>query len=305
VINIDDKYLARVRSAQKETGSTRVVLDLNCSCVFVPVLSRTPPFALMLTVQPSDAAPDHPADHVEVTARENAPSPEVLKPTPEPLARAADGPIRIAIDPGHGGWDKGTVGSKGLQEKELVLAIAQRLGHLVAQKLGGEVVFTRSDDTFVPLQSRANLANTANADLLISIHGNSSPYRSVRGIETFVAASPGKVVEAADARMTESRKLARAVQHFMFARLAEADPGLHDRGVKSAPLVVLAESTMPSVLIELSFVSSPIEEHKLMDPAYRDQIASALFDGISSYLSSRKKATNSAHLQEAVQPFGN
>ncbi len=304
-IDVGDKYLAKIRAAQKESGATRVVLDMNCSCVFVPVLSRTPPFALLLTVQPSDAAPDHPADHVEVTAREKPVRPEVLKPTPEPLAKAMGGPIRIAIDPGHGGWDKGTVGSKGLEEKELVLAIAQRLGHLVAQKLGGEVVFTRTDDTFVPLQSRATLANEASADLLISIHGNSSPYRSVRGIETFVAAATGKLLEASDTRMTESRKLARSVQHSMFARLAEADPGLHDRGVKSAPLVVLAETTMPSILIELSFVSSPIEERKLMEPAYRDQIAQALFDGIAAYVSTKRKATNSAHLEAAAQTFGN
>ena len=303
-VEVNDKYLAKIRTAQKESGATRVVLDLNCACVFVPVLSRTPPFALMLTVQPSESAPDHPADHVEVTAREAPRQPEVLKPAPEPLARAMGAPFRIAIDPGHGGWDTGTVGSKGLQEKELVLAIAQRLGNLVVQKLGGEVVFTRTDDTFIPLQSRASLANAASADLLISIHGNSSPYRSVRGVETFVAASPGKLLEASDVRMTESRKLARAVQHSMFAHLAESDPGLQDRGVKSAPLVVLAETTMPSVLIELSFVSSPIEERKLMEPAYRDQIAQALFDGISVYLSTKKKATNSAHLQAEAQPFG-
>jgi len=305
-IEVGDKYLAKIRAAQKASGATRVVLDLNCSCVFVPVLSRTPPFALMLTVQPSDSAPDHPADHVEVTARDKPAKPEVLKPAPEPLARAtAAAPIRIAIDPGHGGWDRGTVGSKGLQEKDLVLAIAQRLGQLVVQRLGAEVVFTRTDDTFIPLQSRANLANGANADLLISIHGNSAPYRSVRGVETFVAATPGKFLEPSDIRMTESRKLARAVQRSMFARLAESDPGLHDRGVKSAPLVVLSESTMPSILIELSFVSSPIEERKLMESGYRDQIAKALFDGISAYLLTKKKATHSAHLQEAAQAFGN
>ncbi|MGZ4821997.1 MAG: N-acetylmuramoyl-L-alanine amidase [Terriglobales bacterium] len=304
MFDVGDQYVSRIRVAQKESDVTRIVLDLNASCDFMPVLSRTPPFALVLTVQPSVAEHDSGNSAVQpgATRREVKPTPP-----PSPTPRVLGQPLRIVIDPGHGGADTGTVGPTGLQEKDLVLAISQRLGQLIVEKLGGEVVFTRSDDTFIPLQARATLANAANADLLISVHCNSSTYRSVRGIETFVSASASSknIGDGADPRTVESRRLAGAVQHAMYSRLKESDPGLHDRGVKSAPLVVLAESAMPSILIELSFVSSPVEELKLMDPAYRDAIAAALCDGISRYFTSKKTAPLAARVHSAVQRSSN
>jgi N-acetylmuramoyl-L-alanine amidase len=306
-LDVGDQYVSRVRVAQKEMDVTRIVLDLNASCDFIPVLSQMPPFSLVLTVQPSVAAHDLAKSEVQPAATKNENKLATIPPPPSASSRALGQPLRIVIDPGHGGADTGTVGPTGLQEKDLVLAISQRLGQLIVEKLGGEVVFTRNDDTFIPLQARATLANAANADLLISIHGNSSAYRSVRGIETFVSASASSknVGDGADSRLIESRRLAGAVQHAMYSRLKESDPGLHDRGVKSAPLVVLAESTMPSILIELSFVSSPVEELKLLDPAYRDAIASALCDGISTYFTRKKTAPLAARVHSAVQRSSN
>src|SRR6202044_2550037 len=92
---------------------------------------------------------------------------------------------RIVLDPGHGGHDTGSVGPEGLREKDLVLDVAQRLGRLIEARMGSEVIFTRSDDTFVPLERRTEIANEAKADLFLSIHANSSPLRSAAGVETY------------------------------------------------------------------------------------------------------------------------
>ena len=92
---------------------------------------------------------------------------------------------RVVIDPGHGGHDQGTVGPKGFTEKELVLDVAQRLGKLIEERMGSEVIYTRSDDTFIPLQGRTALANERKADLFISVHANSSPLVAIRGVETY------------------------------------------------------------------------------------------------------------------------
>src|SRR5438128_8377452 len=90
---------------------------------------------------------------------------------------------RIVIDPGHGGYDTGTVGPSGLQEKELVLDISLKLRNLVEERLNGEVILTRTDDTFIPLENRTALANQSQADLFISVHANSSRNRKVSGVE--------------------------------------------------------------------------------------------------------------------------
>src|SRR6185295_8148869 len=92
---------------------------------------------------------------------------------------------RVVIDPGHGGADQGTVGRKGLMEKELVLDVSKRLGKLIEERMGSEVIYTRADDTFIPLQARTDLANQKKADLFLSIHANSSPATSIRGVETY------------------------------------------------------------------------------------------------------------------------
>lgn len=92
---------------------------------------------------------------------------------------------KVVIDPGHGGHDVGTHGPSGVLEKELVLDVAQRLGLLIESRLGSEVIYTRSDDTFVALEDRTALANDRKADLFLSVHANSSPVRSVSGVETY------------------------------------------------------------------------------------------------------------------------
>ena len=217
---------------------------------------------------------------------------------------------RIVIDAGHGGHDTGTIGPRGLQEKDLVLDVALRLGKLVEQRMGAEVVYTRDDDTFIPLETRTAIANKEEADLFLSIHANSSRDESARGIETYylnftssadaleVAARENAVSEssihelqdlvkkiALQEKIEESREFAGDVQHALHAGLSPRNKGLRDRGVKKAPFVVLIGANMPSILAEISFVSNPTDEKKLMTPDYRQKIAESLYRGMAKYVS--------------------
>lgn len=217
---------------------------------------------------------------------------------------------KIVIDPGHGGHDTGTIGPHGLEEKDLVLDVALRLGKLLEQRLGADVVYTRQDDTFVPLEERTAIANQAQADLFVSVHANSSHDPDARGVETYylnfttssdaleVAARENAVSDqsihqlqqlvktiALQEKVEESREFAADVQHSLYAGLAGRSAAIRDRGVKKAPFVVLIGAQMPSILAEISFVSNPQDEHKLRSPAYRQRIAQSLYRGISRYAS--------------------
>ena len=219
---------------------------------------------------------------------------------------------RIVIDPGHGGHDTGTIGPHGLNEKDLCLDVALRLGKLIEQKIpGAEVVYTRKDDTFVPLEERTAIANQAKADLFISIHANSSPDRSARGIETYYlnfsasedsmevasrenALSQSSIHElqdlikkiASNEKTEESREFASDIQESLTKRMKQTTPGERDRGVKKAPFVVLIGANMPSVLSEVSFISNPGDEKLLKRPDQRQRVAEGLFHGVESYLAS-------------------
>jgi N-acetylmuramoyl-L-alanine amidase len=218
---------------------------------------------------------------------------------------------RIVLDPGHGGHDTGTVGPGGLREKDLVLDVAQRLGELIEKRMGSEVIFTRSDDTFVPLERRTEIANEAKADLFLSIHANSSPLRSAAGVETYYlnfttsrsalevasrenSGSRMSVYElqgllekiALKDKVEESREFATRIQNALYVLSAKTDTRARDRGVKKAPFVVLIGASMPSVLAEIGFVSNAHDENIMRREEYRQRVAEALYKGISSYSNS-------------------
>lgn len=219
---------------------------------------------------------------------------------------------RIVLDPGHGGHDTGTVGPQGLREKDLVLDVAQRLGRLIEARMGSEVIFTRSDDTFVPLEMRTAIANEAKADLFLSIHANSSPLRSAAGVETYYlnfttsrsaldlasrenAGAQMSVSElqgllekiALKDKVEESREFASRVQTALYTLSAKTtDARSKDRGVKRAPFVVLIGASMPSVLAEIGFVSNAHDESVMRREEYRERTAEALYKGISNYAGS-------------------
>jgi N-acetylmuramoyl-L-alanine amidase len=225
---------------------------------------------------------------------------------------------RVVIDAGHGGHDTGTVGQAGYTEKELVLDVAQRLKQLIESELGAEVVMTRSDDTFIPLETRTSMANEKEADLFISIHANSSRVRSVRGTETYVlnytssreametasrenAATERSIHELQDLvkkimlrdKVDESRELAQHIEHALGIRKGSGV----DRGVKQAPFVVLIGANMPSVLAEICFISNPQDEKLARTPENRQAIAESLFEGVRSYAETLS-GTKTAKTQE-------
>jgi N-acetylmuramoyl-L-alanine amidase len=218
---------------------------------------------------------------------------------------------RIVIDAGHGGHDSGTLGPGGIEEKDVVLDVALRLGKLLKDKLGAQVVYTRSDDTFIPLETRTAIANQAQADLFISVHANSSPDTSARGVEVYylnftssadaleVAARENAVSNesihqlsdlvkkiALQDKISESKEFADDVDQSLYAGLEEGNAGLKDRGVKKAPFVVLIGANMPSILAEISFLTNPQDAQELREGAYRERIAESLYRGVARYVSS-------------------
>lgn len=286
----------------------------------VPVVVETP--AGRSAAPPAAEPPAPPAASRPDASPTGRPAPTV---TPSPpssnvrggfsLARQLGlGANRIVIDPGHGGRDPGTI-HRNLTEAALTLDIALRLEALLAKQPGIEVVLTRRTDVFLSLQERTEIANREEADLFVSIHVNASRNRAARGIETYLldfASTPDAEAvaarENASSVMTmtslndlvkkialtnkadESRDLAVLLQNSMVRRLRPHNTVLKDLGVKRAPFIVLIGASMPSVLVEVAFLTHAQEGRLISRQAYRQRVAESLFDGIRRYLDSLKKA---------------
>lgn len=225
---------------------------------------------------------------------------------------------RIVIDAGHGGHDPGAVGPKKLYEKDVVLDIALKLKEILMRDPLNEVFLTREKDVFIPLEERTAIANKKNADLFVSIHANASPRRTAKGIETYllnwtddeeanrVAARENaislKKMKAMNKQMDtvetilsglmrenkrdESIKLANYIQRSMVSNLDNNYQHVLDLGVKQALFYVLFGAKMPSVLVEVSFISNPLEENLLSQDSYRSEIANAIAEGLNTYITS-------------------
>jgi len=318
---VGDASLTRVRVAQPVAGVTRIVLDTKNGSNF-SVSMESNPYRLVVELRdseksltasrlaPNQGAPmiAEPLDTATALGKSAA---AAVKTSGQPLP-AKTGRFRIVLDAGHGGWDLGTVGRQGLLEKDLVLDVTQRLGRLLETRLGLEVMFTRTADTYLPLDQRADMANQAQADLFVSIHANYSSSATARGVETYYTnmfSAPGAREvnnhdEGTFAKITpvslssaglhekieESRRLAASVQRFLYATLAASSPDIRNRGIKDSAFVVLTGTTMPAILTEISFVSSPADERDLQSAAYRQRIAEALYKGISGYQQSSPRA---------------
>jgi N-acetylmuramoyl-L-alanine amidase len=355
VIPVNDALLGRIRVAQPVAGVTRVVLETNGASDFSVSLEPNP-YRLVVEVRKLGSKPSGrakidlfaPALSDPTAANQLAANPKTLDATalsskPNPPNPAAVGAnekqpaaslttqlaapthttispqkLRIVLDAGHGGWDLGTVGRKGLLEKDLTLDIVERLGQLIENRLGAEVIYTRRDDSYLALEKRAEIANLAQAGLFVSVHANYSDFPSARGVETYytntyssVKARTEEADESAAAglktidwtnidireKVHESRRVAISVQRALYAMLSAKNPGLPNRGVKEAHYVVLTGTSMPAILAEVSFVSSPTDENNLQSATYRQQIAEALYTGIAHYQTSNhnvKMASTSA-----------
>lgn len=224
----------------------------------------------------------------------------------------------IVLDPGHGGHDPGAVGPKNLYEKDVVLDIALKLKKVLMEDPFNEVFLTRERDIFIPLEERTAMANRKNADLFVSIHANASPRREAKGIETYllnwnddeeairVAARENAIslkkmramnrqVDIVDViksdlirenKRDESIKLANYIQRSLISNLDSDTKHVLNLGVKQALFYVLFGAKMPSVLVEVSFISNPEEERLLSNDAYRTEIAKGIAKGLNTYLTS-------------------
>jgi N-acetylmuramoyl-L-alanine amidase len=207
----------------------------------------------------------------------------------------------LVLDPGHGGDDPGAIGPGGYYEKDAVLDIALRVREYLQRK-SIKVIMTRSDDTFIPLKQRAVLANKKDADIFVSIHCNSSPNRKVRGTRSYIYSRTASSRAAAEAARFENKKVnafefllndlrkgafeylsieaAGYVQQTLVRTLA-----LKWEPTERAPFYVLANTNMPSILVETAFISNPAEEDRLQTSYFRDKVAKGIANGIVEYLS--------------------
>ncbi len=327
---VESVMLEQIRIGQFDTDTVRVVLDL-VQLKNVTTFTLREPNRLVIDVlgstdrppseEPVPVAVPEPERAVTAVAGDTSVEPAVesdearVEPTLSPAQPTENGDHslirslglkvgRVVIDPGHGGLDTGTIGPSGLTEKDLVLDIAQRLKYRIESELGAEVVLTREDDSFVPLETRTAMANQEEADLFLSIHANASRSESIRGFETYFlnfattreaseiaarenAASAQSISELEDIvsrimlrdKVDESREFAT---HMQRALATTPDFG-RNRGVKQAPFVVLIGANMPSILTEVSFISNPDDERLLKGTQRREQITGALFEGVRSY----------------------
>lgn len=301
-IDVNDAFLKRIRMAQPVDGVTRVVLETKNDAEFSVSLDPNP---YRLTIQVHKPAATVGVIVSPITL--SKPSPVVtVAPKKKPSQTAGSAPsmppanFQIVLDAGHGGWDLGTVGKKGLLEKDLVLDIVQRLGKLIETKLGAQVVYTRQDDSYLALEKRAEIANIARADLFLSVHANYSDLATARGVETYYTTTYSSIKARTDddsaalknvnwtgvdirEKVMDSHRLAADIQQSLYGGLAARNPDLRNRGVKEAQYVVLTGTQMPAVLAEVSFVSSPSDEDKLQSSEYRQQIAESLYRGVARY----------------------
>lgn len=241
-------------------------------------------------------------------------SPVIPPPTPPPPVIKKD--LVIVIDPGHGGKDPGALGRKGTREKDVVLHIANHLRDLLAKEGSTKVFMTRETDVFIELEDRATFANTHKADLFVSIHINSHPQTSVKGLELYhfgEASDPRALAVAArengtpleknaapwqfiladklnDKKIDDSRELAWTTKNSL-VKFLDAFYKIKDHGIKTAPFFVLRMTTMPAILAEIAFISNPTEEKLLQSSTYQKRVAEGIFNGLQSYITPLQTAS--------------
>ena len=294
LVNLGDRF--GTLKAFKLDSPSRMVLDL--------FRSRVPTGPEIIS--PPAPRPRLPTDNTGIPAP--PPRPSVPDRTPRPDRRPGV-LTTITLDPGHGGSETGATGRNGLQEKDVALAVARRLHRLLEDRLGVRVLLTRDSDSFLSLDDRTALANNNKSDLFLSIHANASPRQTARGSEVYylsyqasdedsrrLAATENAGFEytvargdtdlefilwdmAQAAHLNESATLAELLQDELQANRADNK----NRGIKQAPFRVLMGATMPSVLIEVGFITHPEEERRLGSAEYQDQLAHAIFRGVVKY----------------------
>ncbi len=331
-IALEDGRVGQVRVAQYARGVVRVVLDLSGS-VDYQVFTLSNPYRVIVDVNGpvrQASTPPTPASAPPATTsssgggKTSPPSADgiagVLSQTPMeppplrvqiPQGDRGKGPLRIVVDPGHGGKDPGAIGPSGIMEKDVTLAMAKLLARELTSTLGCEVVLTRDKDIYLPLDERTAIANRVGADLFISLHVNANQSSSPYGIETYYLnfSKNNKVMELAarengttlkevgdlemilldlmaNSKINESSRLAAEIQKSMVDLLSGHYSRIKDLGVRQGPFYVLLGATMPSVLVEAAFISNHREEARLVDSKYQQRTVLAIRQGVQGYLKS-------------------
>jgi len=312
VIPINDGLLRRARIGQNQPDRVRVVLDID-NISRHKIFALEEPYRIVIDVMGKEAgrkggsAAEGPSG---VTGREAPRNRDIS------IARQLGlGVETIVIDPGHGGRDPGAIGPSGITEKEITLDVAKRLKQLIEKRMACKVILTRYKDVFLPLEERTAIANTSEADLFISVHVNAHKRRTVSGVETFclnfASSEDAKITAAREnqtslkkvsdlqviltdllltSKLDESTDLARLIQDSLVSGLSSRFGRVNDLGVKEAPFYVLIGAQMPSILVEIGFVSNPSEEKRLRASAYRDQVAQHILNGVQQYIDTTRYA---------------
>lgn len=239
-------------------------------------------------------------------SKNTTPKPTVITKRPDTPKKK---PLIIVIDPGHGGKDPGALGRKGTLEKDIALKISGHLRDIITKKIQATVFMTRESDVFVTLKDRASFANQHKADLFVSIHVNSHPKKSIKGLELyhFGEASDPRALEVAarengtplednapawqfiladklhDKKIEDSQEFAWMTKNSLVQYLKQFYK-IKDHGVKTAPFFVLRMTTMPAILAEVAFISNPTEEKLLRSATYQKRMAHGIFKGIQAYI---------------------
>jgi len=303
---VDNSILRRIRLGQYSADVVRVVLDMNGPRAHQAFMIAHPT-QLVIDILSQGSPQKSPVK--EVAARPDLADQKQLART-----KKADSPVpagglrKIVLDPGHGGKDPGAIGSSGIAEKDVVLAVAKKLAQRLKTELGVQVVLTRNDDRFVPLEDRTALANNENADLFISLHVNASPNGEARGIETYYldnttdeAAIRLAARENGTSRrnisdlqfilsdMTQNMKLedsitlAHRLQGALIGGMSKVSAEVKDLGVKKALFHVLVGARMPSVLVEMLFITNRAEANMMSQESNQDTLVESLFEGIQKF----------------------
>ena len=348
-VPIEDGLLKRIRTGQFTTDTVRVVLDIE-SIRSYKIFSLPDPFRVVIDVRgetkekvngrtDSGTKKDTPPKEqlkskdesaivilrerkkiavASDTLKEDSLLPAPLSTTPAPPSKKLSlaqqlglGVRKIVLDPGHGGKDPGAI-ANGIKEKDIVLNIAKKLAPILKKDLGCEVILTRTNDSFVPLEERTAIANTHGADLFISLHINAHPAPKVRGLETYFlnfstnaeamrvaarenATSTHQMSELQDilsdimqnSKINESSRLAHQVHQSILTRANPVNneyASIKNLGVKQAPFYVLIGAQMPAVLLEMAFISNDKDAANLTNPHFVAMIAQEISDGIKSYV---------------------
>ncbi|MEE8574832.1 MAG: N-acetylmuramoyl-L-alanine amidase [Thermodesulfobacteriota bacterium] len=304
-IPIHDGLLKGARVGQYKKDTVRVVLDIE-SINDYKVFALSDPFRIIIDVTGEGFRKSRPAPLPIVITPRPGPGPVKIPPVVTTTAHKVK---KIVIDPGHGGKDPGAVGKRKTMEKDITLRVSKMLKKKLKKATGADVLLTRSKDVYIPLEERTAIANTKRADLFISIHVNASPRRAARGVETYfldVAHDKRTIAIAArenattaestgdlqfilndlirTANRNDSSNLAVSIQNSLVRTLKKKYSGIKGNGVKGAPFYVLVRTNMPSVLVEISFISNPTDEQRLKTEKYLQTIVDGITAGVLRFI---------------------